>query len=137
MANLTCTCGLIGSLFFFFLPITISQIVKQKQSTCITSSITFLLLLGQRCKHTCSLIMCLYTYAPLPPTCHSDRHWPIETCLASFSIVPAHKMQLSSEQSLLIFVNTFLITHFLLLAIMDFLIAVPIVLLSNLFCLIA
>lgn len=31
------------------------------------------------------------------PSCHSQTHWPIETCLTSFSAGPAHRMQLNSK----------------------------------------
>ena len=33
------------------------------------------------------------------PSCHSDRDWPIETCLTSFGVGPAHEIQLNSKQS--------------------------------------
>ena len=63
---------------------------------------------------------------------------PIETSLTSFGVGPAHEIQLNSKQNLFIRkqqfwipINTFLIT-FILLAIKHFLIAVSIVLLSNL-----
>ena len=33
------------------------------------------------------------------PSCHSDRDWPIESCLTSFGVGPAHEIQLNSTQS--------------------------------------
>ena len=101
------------------------------------------------------------------PSCHSDRDWPIETCLTSFGVGPAHEIQLNSKQSFWIRkqnfrirkqsflirkqnfwirkqnfwickqnfwipINIFFIT-LIYLEIKHFLIAVSIVLLSNLF----
>lgn len=45
------------------------------------------------------------------PSCHSSRHWPVETGLTSFSVGPAHKMLLNIKQNFWLYIYRFFITN--------------------------